>query len=538
MIRDLNRCESPRIECDSDVCVVGAGTAGIFLARQLRRQGLRVVMLEAGEGVAARPEEADQVCDQRGVMYRGADSGRSFGLGGTSVLWGGQMLPLSRADFEARPYLGFEAWPISYDDIATRLTEVRRQLGLRTESSSAQAGAPEAVAGRFPALRSLSREFELRVSEWIPFKKRNFAKGFADVLTADDGLTIWLNASVVAMKRSASPVNSRVEAIIAASRNGRTLLVRPTVVVICAGALESTRLLLSFDEKTGGSITREGGPLGRYLSDHLSVTAARFVCRDWRKYNLAVGPVFDRGVMRTPRLELTAVAQKRMGVASAFAHFTFVTSGETGFDIVRNFLRHRQGERKRPSVSVAQLRQAVSDVSTMAFWRIAHRSLWIPRQADLLLQVDIEQAPNSDSRVFLSDKRDAWGRRRLVIDWKVGSEDLLAARKVTAAAVSAWQASPLRRVADMRPSSPEDFHRIGSLHDVYHPTGLLRMGHSASSSVVDRDLRLWATDNCYVSTTAVFPSAGSANPGLTHLALTLRLAEHIGKRLRPSEVVL
>lgn len=205
MIRDLNRCESPRIECDSDVCVVGAGTAGIFLARQLRRQGLRVVMLEAGEGVAARPEEADQVCDQRGVMYRGADSGRSFGLGGTSVLWGGQMLPLSRADFEARPYLGFEAWPISYDDIATRLTEVRRQLGLRTESSSAQAGAPEAVAGRFPALRSLSREFELRVSEWIPFKKRNFAKGFADVLTADDGLTIWLNASVVAMKRSASP---------------------------------------------------------------------------------------------------------------------------------------------------------------------------------------------------------------------------------------------------------------------------------------------------------------------------------------------
>lgn len=540
MIRDLARGDSPRTECEADVCVVGAGTAGIFLARQLRKQGLRVVMLEAGEEAARRPEEHDQLCDQHGVTYRGADSGRSFGLGGTSVLWGGQMLPLSRSDVEARPHAGFEAWPIGYDEIAAHLTEVRRQLGLpaaRRPDETVIPASSAAIASRFPELRELGHDFELRVSQWIPFKKRNFAKGFAEAWTTDDGLTVWLNASVVGMNRSAGPANRRIDAVIAVSPNGRSLLVRASVVVICAGALESTRLLLSFDETSGGSITQPGGPIGRYFSDHLSVTAGRFACRNWRRYNSAVGPVFDRGVMHTPRLEVSERAQKRLGLASAFAHFVFTTHGETGFDVVRSYLRRRQGERTQYGVSVSRLRRVVSDVSAMALWRAAYRRLWIPRQAELLLQVDIEQVPNSESRVYLSDKRDALHRKRLVIDWKVAADDLRAVRNVTELAVAAWRNSPLGEVAELRPSMPEDLERIESVYDVYHPTGLLRMGHSASSSVVNSDLRLWATDNCYVSTTAVFPSAGSANPGLTHLALTLRLAEHIRRRLRPPEVV-
>lgn len=537
MIRDLNRCDSPHTECSADVCVVGAGTAGIFLARQLVKHGLRIVLLEAGEEVARRPEELDQVCDQRGVTYRGADNGRSFGLGGTSVLWGGQMLPLSRSDVEARPHVGFEAWPIGYGEIAAYFSQARRQLGLLAASRPDETVIPatsEAIASRFPELREFGQDFVLRVSEWIPFKHRNFAKGFVKTLTSA-GLTVWLNASVVGMNRSAGPINRRIETVIAASPNGRSLLVRPSVVVICAGALESTRLLLSFDEATGGSITQSGGPLGRYFSDHLSVTAGRFACRNLRRYNFATGPVFDRGVMRTPRLELSESAQKRLGLPSAFAHFVFTTRGETGFDVVRSFLRRRQGEQRRYGMSRSRLRKVASDVSAMAFWRAAYRRLWIPRQADLLLQVDIEQVPNSESRVYLSDKHDALRRKRLVVDWKVAADDLRAVREVTELAVAAWRNSPLRDVAELRPSMPEDLERIGSLHDVYHPTGLLRMGHSASSSVVNSDLRLWATENCYVSSTAVFPSAGSANPGLTHLALTLRLAEHIHRELQPPE---
>jgi len=535
LIRDLNQADERGAVCDAQVCIVGAGTAGIYLAQQLRRLGLRVVMLEAGDALARKPEEVNQLCEQRGIRYRGADLGRSFGLGGTSALWGGQMIPLAESDMGPRPGVGLEAWPIGYAEVSAYFHVVRQQLGLGPGAGPSVAVNSRLLTRKFSALLKLGRNFDLRLSEWLPFKRRNFAKGFADTLSCDDGLTVWINATVVAMTRANLDGNLQIETVAAQSPTGRKLLVRPSLVVICAGALESTRLLLEFDEATGGSITSEGAPLGRYFADHLSVTCGRFTCRDWRRFNLAVGPIFENGVMRTPRLELTGAAQKELELTSAFAHFTFVTQGDTGFDVVRSVLRRQQGEQQRVSFSPFLLWRVLADVSAMAFWRGVYRRLWIPRQAELLLQVDIEQMANAASRLTLSDQRDTFKRKRLVIDWQITPADVRVIRKVAEITIDAWRGSPLREVAEVQATLPERFDSLATLYDVYHPTGSLRMGASAANSVVDKDLRLWKTDNCYVTTTAVFPSAGSANPGLTHLALTARLAEHLGKRLGKAE---
>ena len=112
------------------VCIIGAGTVGIFLSQQLRKQGIRVMVLEAGDTLARRPDALDQHCVQRGIRYRGADLGRSFGLGGTSVLWGGQMLPLTPSDMAARPAVEIDAWPVDYAELAPHLTVVKQALGL------------------------------------------------------------------------------------------------------------------------------------------------------------------------------------------------------------------------------------------------------------------------------------------------------------------------------------------------------------------------------------------------------------------------
>lgn len=533
MIRDLQLADDGHVMCDAQVCIVGAGTAGIFLASQLRKLGLQVVLLEAGDRLARKPEEVDQHCEQCGIRYRGADSGRSFGLGGTSALWGGQMLPLARTDLEARSDVGFDAWPIDYEEMAAYLPVVRQTLGL-----SAGVGVvtdTELLRRKYPALRSFG-DFDLRLSAWLPFKRRNFANAFSGMLKGNADLIVWLNAAVVSMTRTSSADNPRIETLTAQSPNGHKLQVRASVVVVCAGALESTRLLLAYDEATAGSIVATGAPLGRYFADHLSVTCGHFICRDWRRYNLAVAPIFERGLMRTPRLELSGQTQKRLRLTSAYAHFTFVTHGDTGFDVVRNILRRRQGERNPLELTPSLLRHMVTDVSAMAFWRGAYRRLWIPRQAVLLLQVDIEQSPNPDSRLTLSHARDGFGRKRLAIDWRIMPQDLRVIRKVAELAMSAWHNSPLRDSADLELSLPEDTVSFDSLYGVYHPTGSLRMGSSAASSVVNKDLRLWETENCYLSTTAVFPSAGSANPGITHLALTARLAEHLSQRLRSTAI--
>jgi len=535
LIKDLKLVDTGDIDCDTQVCIIGAGTSGIFLARQLRKLGLQVVMLEAGDTVARKSEEIDQHCLQRGMLYNGAESGRSFGLGGTSALWGGQMIPLLPSDFEARLDSGFEAWPISYSEVSAYFPFVRQELGLGDEILR-DTKTDNILQKKFPLLTDLSDGFDLRLSEWLPFKTRNFSVAFADTLKNDDGLTVWLNASVIGMHRSGSAMNPRIETVTAQSSNGRHMLVHPSTVVICAGALESTRLLLEYDEATDGSITQNGAPLGRYFADHLSMTCGRFVCRDWFRYNMAVAPIFERGVMRTPRLELTRAVQQNKHLPSAFAHFTFVTHGDTGFDMVRSFLRKRQGEQHRLNFSPSLLGRIVSDVSAMAYWRGVYKRLWFPRQADLLFQVDIEQSPNPDSRIYLSDVYDSYKRKRIVVDWKIKEDDLRAIRTVAELGIEAWKNSSLSNVADLLITLPDQLDTFSSLYDVYHPTGSLRMGSSSTNSVVDHNLCLWGLNNCYVSTTVVFPSAGSANPGMTHLALTSRLAEYLGKTFSKTNI--
>jgi choline dehydrogenase-like flavoprotein len=513
-------------ETASDVCIIGGGTAGLLLAVRLRQLGFHVIVIEAGDDVARRPAEIDQVCEHRGIRYRGAEQGRAFGLGGTSALWGGQLIPLLASDFLERP-AGFDSWPIQYNDVAQYYPHVCEQLGLPTAYGENAWQANDPAEKKFPLLARLSPDFQLRISAWLPFASRNFAKLFSARLGSDDKLQVWLDAQVTGFAMEHAGERVCFSNVTARGNSGQSLVIKAKYFVVCAGALESTRLLLEADESHRHFLTALGCPLGRYFADHLSVRCGDIECHNWRKFNFAVAPVFTRGIMRTPRLELAAGAQVREKLASAFAHFTFLTNGETGFDIVRNVLRRRQGERQELGLSLGKIGRVVNDVTAMALYRYGFHRLWIPRASSLVLQVDIEQVPNYHSRVYLGQERDRLDRRRLIVDWRITDQDIRTIREVTALATAAWNNSELKSLATMWPTLPSSGLNFDTLYDVYHPTGLLRMGQSPESSVVDKHLLLWGTSNCFVSSTAVFPSAGSANPGLTHLALTLRLADHL-----------
>jgi hypothetical protein len=66
-----------------------------------------------------------------------------------------------------------------------------------------------------------------------------------------------------------------------------------------------------------------------------------------------------------------------------------------------------------------------------------------------------------------------------------------------------------------------------ALVEMAHPMGTCRMSESAALGVVDRELRIHGLDNVYVCSSAVFPTAGAANPTLTIVALAHRLARHL-----------
>ena len=60
--------------------------------------------------------------------------------------------------------------------------------------------------------------------------------------------------------------------------------------------------------------------------------------------------------------------------------------------------------------------------------------------------------------------------------------------------------------------------------------GTTKMGSSAANSVVDENCKIHGLDNLFVAGSSVFPVFGFANPTLTIVALSFRLADHLAKR--------
>ena len=78
--------------------------------------------------------------------------------------------------------------------------------------------------------------------------------------------------------------------------------------------------------------------------------------------------------------------------------------------------------------------------------------------------------------------------------------------------------------------------------DSYHHIGTTRMATDPNSGVVDDNCQVFGTQGLYVAGSSVFPTSGYANPTLTIVALSLRLASHIrevlqDKRLATNETL-
>src|SRR5208283_3834593 len=117
MIQDTNELAEGEF-LTADVCIVGAGAAGITIALELIGSGLQVLLLESG-GFEPEPETqslyAGSVVDDR--LHSPADRYRERRFGGTTTIWGGRCVPFDALDFAARDYIPASGWPFGLDEL-------------------------------------------------------------------------------------------------------------------------------------------------------------------------------------------------------------------------------------------------------------------------------------------------------------------------------------------------------------------------------------------------------------------------------------
>ncbi len=527
MIADLAEGIESHLEDRADVVIVGAGIAGIMVAVRLRSLGVQVLILESGGREQVEAVHPLNCVIQTGDSYGGAASGRFRCLGGTSTRWGGALIPFVESDLLARDHLGLPGFPVDVSELTPYVAAVEKYFvldeGSYEENFVQEIGAQREIPAGDP-------DFRARFAKWPSFKKRNVAALFGSLIANDAGLRISLNSTAASF--DVDRENGRLKSITAKHQSGRSITVTATHFIFCAGAIESTRLLLLLNRQEGGQLCSQN--LGRYFYDHISIPMASIKPRDTTRLNRLAGFRFVGKTMRSLRYEMAADAQKREGVANAFGHISVTADGPSGFDALRDIMRARQ---KGSAIHLADVANVFRDLPyflRLAFWRIAYRQLLWPYPASYDLHVVAEQLPREANRISLAEKSDIFDLPLAEIVWRVEDVDLKAFIAYKRLFNRFWERNGLNAIADLNWINDVDLRRADKTGraDVFHPGGTTRMGTDQRVAVVDPDLRVFGFANLWTPSTATFPSGGGANPTMTLILFSLRLADRLARELR------
>jgi choline dehydrogenase-like flavoprotein len=408
-------------------------------------------------------------------------------------------------------------WPVSIGELGDRFAELETLFHL-------PAGPFELESD--PAADPAEASFVLRSAKWPQFRWRNIAHLLKQEIQRPD-LEIWLDATVTSFQLRG---DGKISTVRARAPCGSELSVSAGLVVIAAGAIESTRLMLLLDAQHDYKLFRPHQLLGRYFFDHMSAPAAKIEPPlDRTGLNETFGIRFERSAMRDVRMEPSADLRRRAGLPAGFAHVTATSPTKTGFDSLREIYRDLQSGAALDWLNVLGVGKDLGWFLRAAWWRVAKRRLLAAGDAQYRIMMVTEQFPNRDSRITLSDDRsDAYGTPMARIDWQTTERDSQAFRALQAELANFWAQSPFRHLGRLALEPEDEWRpRLQSSSDIFHPGGTTRMGRDPKSGVVDAGLRSFQVENLYVVSTSAFPSGGGANPTFTLMALALRAADRI-----------
>ena len=452
-----------------DVCICGAGPAGITIARKLAEQGRLVALMEGGGSDPSSFSQQLYGGESRGISYPITASRLRY-FGGTSNHWGGETRPLDSRDFNSLSHHQFNEWPISKRDLDIYAEEVNNILDLVNPTIKS-----DVFEGKAPELPLVQPGF--RMSSPVT----RFGLKYGKEIEQSPLIDLYLNANLVDI--SLNKDHSNVSGFVFRSgAKPENFFVRAQHFVLCCGGLENPRALLLSDSQVPGGIGNQNDMVGRHFCEHTTTEVGRAIMK---------------------------------------AHHT-----SPGYNICSDRLMH---DKKCLSFLVEfgfPVLDSGGSFLNRVFDAVFKKSKSEPQTA---VYIVVQQACNPDSRVTLTNEKDGLGLRRLALNWQLTALDR---HTVRTAATEIARNLALQDVGRMK-VSPFVLDKSVDIPVSYmnHHMCTTRMSDTSTTGVVDRNCRVFGLENLFIGGSSVFASAGVSNPTYTIVQLALRLGDHLDELL-------
>ncbi len=449
-------------------------------------------------------------------------------LGGRSLVWGRQSYRLSDVDFKAASRDGYDVdWPISYADLAPYYDIVEDYVGI----TGAAEGNQMLPDGKFlPPMKMTCGEIRLRDSVQKKFG-RTLTIGRAAILTQPHNgrapchycgpcergcfTFSYFSSPFTTVKDALKTGNCTLitDAIVSHvdmdnrtnKANGVTFVHRATketkqvrgkAVVLCAQALESTRILLnSSTREYPKGLGNSSGMLGHHLMDHVVGGGASGTFEDLKVLPSANPPNRPNGIY--------VVRFRNSPAEGKHPHFIRGYGFQGGSEPEFNMNAPGIGPEYKKAV-----KQGFYSVSLGAFGE----SL---ANFDNFCEID----PNL---------KDAWGIPALRISMAHGKNEAALMRDAGVTAAEMLEAAGAKNI---RTTTGVEMPGM-AIHEV----GTARMGTDPKKSVLNAFCQSHDVSNLVVGDGSCFVSSACQNPTLTMMALCVRACDHLIERFKRNEV--
>ncbi|MEO8030418.1 MAG: GMC family oxidoreductase [Gemmatimonadota bacterium] len=484
---------------DADLCIIGGGVAGITLAREFRTGTRKVILLEAGGFDYQGATQTLYEGQRRGQPHPPLDVCRQRFLGGSSNAWGGWLQPLEAIDFEARSWVPHSGWPISIDDLKPFTDRAHAVQQVATPNYRPD----PAELLRTPGIMPL-KPADAITGYYYYSPPTRWGEAYRQELADAPGIKAILHANVTELEVGAE--SDRITGVEVSTLSGNRFKVRAGIVVLAAGGIENVRLLLASNRVRQQGLCNGRDLVGRYFMEHPGIN-------------------FGHLQLSGKQVDVSAYDEdkiQRKGAQAAFFLSEAVVRREQTLNIGATLLRRTPFTLARVKAQRAGV-QMSRKIAVAAETVLANLPLLFGSSYALIVRA--EQVPNPDSRITLTGERDRLNMPRVQLDWKLTEFDFAAIWQNVERLDRAFQAAGVGRMV-----YPKDGFGGRWREHIYthsHHMGTTRMSADPTRGVVDANCRAHEISNLFLAGSSVFTTGGYANPNVTIVQLTLRLADHL-----------
>lgn len=521
MICDFNDFEDGA-SISSDFCFIGAGAAGIALAREFIGTPYTVTLLESG-GLKHEPE-ANRLYESEivGLPHRGIHMGRERIFGGTTTVWGGQALRFGKFDFQQRSWVPFSGWPIPREELDSYYDRADRLLNLGENLSYHDVCLDFGISPPSFDPQKLCMQF----SQWSP--KPNFGTAYRHDLSGARNISALLHANVTAIVTNTS--GSSVEHVEFSTLTGKRGVARARFFTLCCGGIENARILLASDRTSSHGLGNDHDVVGRYFQEHVTTCIGALESYNRPRLQDLFESFFIRGLKYAPLITLTHQTQMERKTLSVHGTISFWPSSDSCIQSAKTLYRALIG-RTYPDNLKSLLRNIVAnpiELAELIYRRSVKKRAATAKQGWITLNAHAEMAPNPESRVTLGEARDQLGMRRVKLDWRLSEFERRSILEFANITCGEFERLGLGVFDHANRKLLEDTSTwVRQAYDNFHHMGTTRMHDNPKLGVVDSHCCVHGVANLYVGGSSVFPTCATANPTLTILALCLRIADRL-----------